>query len=69
MVANAQSNIKSTTLKIMKTWKKLLMREIEEINKQKRAVEVDIEEAVIILRKIPRCDCDNDNILQWFSVR
>ncbi|KAK1123329.1 hypothetical protein K0M31_008947 [Melipona bicolor] len=65
MIANTWSNIKNTTLK--RALRKLLMHEIEEISEQERTVEADIEEAVTTLRRIPDCDCDSDDVMQWFQ--
>lgn len=44
------------------------MREIKEINKQEKTVETNIEEAVTILHRIRRCDCDSSDVMQWFSA-
>ncbi|XP_043797718.1 jerky protein homolog-like [Apis laboriosa] len=65
IVTNEWNNIKSITLK--RAWKKLLMREIEEINKQERTVEANIEETITTLGRIPECDCDSDDVMQWFQ--
>ncbi|XP_006622876.1 tigger transposable element-derived protein 2-like [Apis dorsata] len=62
-LTNEWSNIKSITLK--RAWKKLLMREIEEINKQEKTVEANIEEIVTTLDRIP--ECDSDDVMQWFQ--
>lgn len=71
MVANAQSNIKSTTLKSMKTWKKLLMKLKKLINKKEQQKQIlkklslyCVKYQDVIVTTIIYCNgfqCDKDN--------